>query len=75
MLERLKKFNAFDSKQRKINYLKNQVDLLESAIKDDLYKEFMKRLGEPIENGRLKKENKRLRSQVKSLKEIIKESK
>lgn len=47
-------------------------DVLENTIKDELYKEFMKKLGEPVENDRLKKENKRLRQQVKSLKEIIK---
>ena len=47
-------------------------DVLENTIKDELYKEFMKKLGEPVEVDRLKKENKRLRQQVKSLKEIIK---
>lgn len=48
-------------------------DVLENTIKDELYKEFMKKLGEPVEVDRLKKECKRLRQQVKSLKEIIKE--
>lgn len=55
----------------KRNSLENQVETLECIIKDELYKEFMKKLGESIEVDRLKKENKRLRQQVKSLKEII----
>lgn len=53
----------------RINTLENQVDVLENTIKDELYKEFMKKLSEPIENERLRKENKRLRLQIKSMKE------
>ncbi len=60
--------------QKQINSLENQVSTLESVIKDELYKEFMKKLGEPLTVERYKKENKKLRQQVKSLKEIIKES-
>ena len=54
---------------RRINTLENQVEELEHTIKDELYKEFMKKLSEPIENERLRKENKRLRLQIKSMKE------
>lgn len=54
---------------RRINTLENQIDVLENTIKDELYKEFMKKLSEPIENERLRKENKRLRLQIKSMKE------
>ncbi len=61
-----------DKKQRRINTLELQVETLENIIKDELYKEFMAKLGEPAEIQRVKKENKRLRLQVKSLKEIIK---
>lgn len=53
----------------RINTLENQVNVLENTIKDELYKEFMKKLSEPIENERLRKENKRLRLQIKSMKE------
>lgn len=53
----------------RINTLENQIDVLENTIKDELYKEFMKKLSEPIENERLRKENKRLRLQIKSMKE------
>lgn len=58
--------------KRKINTLENQVENLENSIKDELYKEFMKKLGETAENDRLKKENKKLRIKIKELKEIIK---
>lgn len=57
---------------KKINTLENQVETLENSIKDELYKEFMKKLGETTENDRLKKENKKLRAKIKDLKEIIK---
>ena len=57
---------------KKINTLENQVETLENSIKDELYKEFMKKLGETVENDRLKKENKKLRAKIKDLKEIIK---
>lgn len=58
--------------KRKINTLENQVETLENSIKDELYKEFMKKLGETAENDKLKKENKKLRIKIKELKEIIK---
>lgn len=67
----MKIFNVIKLKQ-KINTLENRVETLENSIKDELYKEFMKKLGETAENDRLKKENKRLRSKIKDLKEIIK---
>ena len=57
--------------KRKINTLENQVETLENSIKDELYKEFMKKLGETAENDRLKKENKKLRKQRKELQKII----
>lgn len=57
---------------KKINSLENEVETLENIVKDELYKEFMKKIGETAEVDRLKKENKRLRSKIKSLKEIIK---
>lgn len=64
------------SKERvKINTLENEVCTLKGIIKDikdNLYKEFMAKLGETLEIQRLKKENKRLRKQNKMLKEIIK---
>ncbi len=61
-----------DPKTKRINSLENEVYTLESIIKDELYKEFMNKLGEPAEMQRLRKDNKRLRLQVKSLKEVIK---
>ena len=59
----------------KINSLENEIETLNNSIKDELYKEFLKKLGETTENERLKKENKILRKKVKTLKEIIKEGK
>lgn len=67
----MKIFNVIKLKQ-KINTLENRVETLENSIKDELYKEFMKKLGETAENDRLKKENKKLRAKIKDLKEIIK---
>lgn len=60
--------------RKRINTLEGQVAVLESSIKDELFKVFMEKLGEPQENIRLKEENKRLRRKIKELKEIIKES-
>ena len=59
--------------KQKINTLENKIETLENSIKDELYKEFMKKLGETTEIDRLKKENKKLRIKNKELKEIIKE--
>lgn len=58
--------------KQKINTLENKIETLENSIKDELYKEFMQKLGETSENDRLKKENKKLRIKIKELKEIIK---
>lgn len=57
--------------RKRINTLENQVSTLENVIKDELYKEFMKKLGEPDEVKRLREENKRLRQKIKSYKEDI----
>ena len=59
--------------RKKINTLENENETLKNTIKDELYKEFMKRLGEPLEVSRLKRENKRLRKQKKELQEMIRE--
>lgn len=72
-MKRINKIPLWIKQQRQINTLEGEVDVLENTIKDELYKEFMKKLGEPMEAERLRKENKRLRQQVKTLKEIIKE--
>lgn len=74
-IEKLQRVPFFIKQQAKINTLKIENEVLQDSIKDELYKEFMKKLGEPLENERLKRENKRLRNQVKILKEIIKEGK
>ena len=58
---------------KKINTLENENETLKNVIKDELYKEFMKRLDEPLEVSRLKRENQRLRKQKKELQEIIRE--
>ena len=66
-------FKKVIAQNRKINTLENENETLKNTIKDELYKEFMKRLGEPLEVSRLKRENKRLRKQKKELQEIIRE--
>lgn len=57
----------------KCNTLETEKEVLENTIKDELYKEFMAKLGEPIEMKRLREENKRVRKQNKTLKQMIKE--
>lgn len=57
----------------RINTLENENETLKSTIKDKLYKEFMNKLGEPMEIARIKKENQKLRKKNKQLKELIKE--
>lgn len=49
-----------------------ELETLKNTIKDDLYKEFMAKLEEPDKMERIKKENRRLRQQVKELKEMLK---
>ena len=66
-------FKKVIEQRKKINTLENENETLKNTIKDELYKEFMKRLGEPLEVSRLKRENKRLRKQKKELQEIIRE--
>jgi len=56
----------------KINTLENENTVLKETIKDELYKEFMKKLGEPLENKRLREENKRLRKRIKNLRSELK---
>jgi hypothetical protein len=76
--EKMKKINKIPiwiKQHRKINTLENKVKALENTIKEELYKEFMKKLGEPMEVERLRKENKMLRQKIKVLKEMIKEGK
>ena len=57
----------------RINTLENENKVLKETIKDELYKTFMEKLGEPQTIERLKKENKHLRKRIKALKEVISE--
>ena len=66
-------FKKVIAQNRKINTLENENETLKNTIKDELYKEFMKKLGEPLEITRLRKENKKLRKQRKELQKIIRE--
>lgn len=66
-------FSFCDEKQRRINTLELENENLKSVIKDELYKIFMEKLGEPVEIARLKKENKKLRQERKTLKAIVME--
>lgn len=70
----------YDSKEhskrklkKRINTLELENEVLKNAIKDELYKIFMKKLAEPEEIKRYKEDNIRLRKQIKVLKQIIKE--
>ena len=58
--------------KRRINTLELEKKELEEIIKEGLFKEFIKKINEPIELERLRKENKRLRKKIKDLKEEMK---
>ena len=66
-------FKKIIAQNRKINTLENENETLKNTIKDELYKEFMEKLGEPLEIARLRKENKKLRKQKKELQKKISE--
>ena len=70
-------FKNKESKKRKmrkrINTLECENEVLKNAIKDELYKIFMKKLAEPEEAERYKEDNIKLRKQIKVLKQIINE--
>ena len=72
-MKQINKIPIWIKQHRQINTLENKVEALENSIKEELYKEFMKKLGEPMEAERLRKENKMLRQKIKVLKEMIKE--
>ena len=55
--------------KRRINTLELEKKELEEIIKDGLFKEFIKKINEPLELERLRKENKKLRKKIKDLKE------
>lgn len=59
--------------KKRINTLECENEVLKNAIKDELYKIFMKKLAEPEEAKRYKEDNIKLRKQIKVLKQIIKE--
>lgn len=54
--------------RRRINTLELEKKELEEIIKEGLFKEFIKKINEPLELERLRKENKRLRKKIKDLK-------
>ena len=74
-MKQINKIPIWIKQHRQINTLENKVEALENSIKEELYKEFIKKLGEPMEAERLRKENKMLRQKIKVLKEMIKEGK
>lgn len=49
------------------NALENENEILRTIIKDELYKDFINKLGEPDVLRKTKEENKRLRAKVKEL--------
>lgn len=57
---------------RKINTLENEKLTLQNIIKDEIYKTFMKKLEEPQEITKLKKDNLNLRKKNKLLKQLLK---
>lgn len=72
--------HAFEEKEpskrkmrKRINTLEGQVETLESVIKDELFRIFMDKLGEPQKVERLENENKQLRKKIKLYKEMIME--
>lgn len=49
------------------NALENENEILRTIIKEELYKDFINKLGEPDVLRKTKEENKRLRAKVKEL--------
>lgn len=66
------KLSIIIKQRKKINKLEIELEALKLSVKDELYKEFMQKLGEPTEMERLRKDNKRLRLKNRELREIIK---
>lgn len=66
-------FNTIELNKR-INTLENENDMLKEIIKDELYKDFIEKLGEPDAFAKMKIENKRLRLKVKELQDKLIES-
>jgi hypothetical protein len=54
--------------KRRINTLELEKKELEEIIKNNLVKELFKKINEPLELERLRKENKKLRKKIKDLK-------
>lgn len=57
----------------KINDLENENNTLREIMKDELWKAFINKLGEPEEIERLRTENKRLRAKINELKGLLNE--
>lgn len=55
--------------RKKYNTVKGELDTLKEAMTEDIFKKIMEKVGEPLENKRLREDNKRLRLKVKELKE------
>lgn len=66
------KINLLLKQQIKINTLQNQLDTLQRQLKEGLYGNFMIYANNVEMIEELKKENKRLRSKIKELKEMLK---
>lgn len=62
-----------DKLKGKINTLENENDTLRKIMKDELWKAFINKLGEPEEIERLRTENKRLRAKINELKGLLNE--
>lgn len=68
MIDFIKKMLESYKIVKRNNTLEIENEVLKESIKSELFKEFMKKLGEPDENERLRDENRRLRAQNKELK-------
>ena len=58
--------------KKRINTLELEKKELEEIIKNNLVKELFKKINEPLELERLRKENKKLRKKIKDLKKEMK---
>lgn len=56
---------------RKVNTLANDNDVLTKIIKNELYKDFIKKLDEQETIEKLRADNKRLRLKVKELQKLL----
>ena len=69
---KIKRFKSYRDLSKKYNTLNLDHEILKNSIKDKLLDAYLDYLNKPEELKRVKSENKKLRKQIKTYKDIIK---